>query len=441
MSSDTIPLPSDPIWGSAPAPYWSARSYSYSLRFSDPLGSFSSARVAPPNDWSTQLPHHSAFWITGNPYTQMISDPSRTYYSPSLFSLATSPLLCSSTPLFLRSSAPLFLHSPIPPLPHSPIPLLFRLPVHWPPFLCIGTDPRTLAHSSPLFRPALDFVQAVPSAPLLLLVMTAVTLNLSPSIGPPSEDPHSDVLLPVTTLPAPTKMTRQWVLSIVVSWGYQVYHLNGMQPASDDRVEKLLQDHSNVSGSYNWEGWLKTATPIMKGLHGNMHDPIKHPLDWQCILLESNLSRNPPAPMVESNLASWQLCLETMIKELDKRQPGSSPEVPMEVDPLTIQPSLFKHPHSPDVAKSSQNKRSQLPEVCLQNLHLILINWSPGNIRFHPGVIHPRGQALLAMQPGQPIASGSLSGNVSEPNVPPAPSSNTLSENELWEPIEEGVEM
>ncbi|KAG1747026.1 uncharacterized protein EDB91DRAFT_1079667 [Suillus paluster] len=192
--------------------------------------------------------------------------------------------------------------------------------------------------------------------------------------------------------------------------------------------------------SADWEGWLKMTNPIMKGLYGNTPDPIKHPLDWQCILLESNLSRNPPAPMMESNLASWQLCLETMIKELDKRQPGSSPEVPMEVDPLTIQPSLFKRPH---------------------NLHLILINWSPGNIRFHPGVIHPRGQALLAMQPGQPIASGSLSGNVSEPNVPPAPSSNSeglsfseynswggwltpvaaLSKSELQEPIEEGVEI
>jgi hypothetical protein len=56
--------------------------------------------------------------------------------------------------------------------------------------------------------------------------------------------------LPVTTLPVTTKMTRQWVSSVLVSWGYQVYHLNGMQPASEDRLEKLLQDHPNVSGSY-----------------------------------------------------------------------------------------------------------------------------------------------------------------------------------------------
>lgn len=56
--------------------------------------------------------------------------------------------------------------------------------------------------------------------------------------------------LPVTTLPAPTRMTRQWVSSILVSWGYQVYHLQGMQPASGDRLEKLLEEHPNVSGSY-----------------------------------------------------------------------------------------------------------------------------------------------------------------------------------------------
>ncbi|KAG1722734.1 uncharacterized protein EDB91DRAFT_1088028 [Suillus paluster] len=246
------------------------------------------------------------------------------------------------------------------------------------------------------------------------------------------------VRLPVTTLPAPTKMTRQWVSSILVSWGYQVYHLNGMRPASEVMLEKLLQDHPNVSGSYDWEGWLKTANPIMKGLYGNMPDPIKHPLDWQCVLLESDLSGNPPAPMVESNPASWQLCLETVIKELDKHQPGSSPEVPMEVDPLTVQPSSFKRPHpSPPKTKD--------------------VNFP----RFHLGVIHLRGQPLLAMQPGQPIASGSSSGNVSEPNVPPAPSSNSeglsfseynswgvwltpvaaLTESELREPIEEEVEM
>ncbi|KAG1770825.1 hypothetical protein EV702DRAFT_1049270 [Suillus placidus] len=233
------------------------------------------------------------------------------------------------------------------------------------------------------------------------------------------------VKLPVTTLPAPTKMTRQWVSSILVSWGYQVYHLKGMQPASEDRLEKLLQDHPDVSGSYDWEGWLKTTNPIMTALYGNMPDPIKRPLDWQCILVESKLSGNPPAPMVESNPASWQLCLETVVKELDKRQPGSSPEVPMQVDPPTVQPSSFKRP----LLSPPKKKDVNYP-------------------RFHPAVIHLRGRALL-------------SGNVSEPNVPPAPSSNSeglscseynswglwltplaaFSESELREPIEEGVEI
>jgi hypothetical protein len=83
----------------------------------------------------------------------------------------------------------------------------------------------------------------------------------------------------------------------------------------------------------------------MAGLYGNMPDPIKRPMDWQYVLLESKLSGNPPAPMVESNPASWQLCLNIVLKELDKRQPGNSPEVPMEVDRPTIQPSSLKRPH------------------------------------------------------------------------------------------------
>jgi hypothetical protein len=83
----------------------------------------------------------------------------------------------------------------------------------------------------------------------------------------------------------------------------------------------------------------------MAGLYGNMPDPIKRPMDWQCVLLESKLSGNPPAPMVESNPASWRLCLNIVLKELDRRQPGNSREVPMEVDRPTIQPSSLKRPH------------------------------------------------------------------------------------------------
>ncbi|KAG1762049.1 hypothetical protein EV702DRAFT_1052685 [Suillus placidus] len=104
-----------------------------------------------------------------------------------------------------------------------------------------------------------------------------------------------------------------------------------------------------------FEGWLKTTNPIVTALYRNMLDPIKRPLDWQCVLVESKLSGNPPAPMVESNPASWQLCLETVVKELDKRQPGSSPEVPMQVDPPTVQPSLFKRPHLSPPKKKDVN--------------------------------------------------------------------------------------
>ncbi|KAG1799176.1 hypothetical protein EV424DRAFT_1546061 [Suillus variegatus] len=264
--------------------------------------------------------------------------------------------------------------------------------------------------------------------------------------------------LPVTTLPAPTRMTRQWVSSILVSWGYQVYHLQGMQPASGDRLEKLLEEHPNVSGSYDWEDWLKTTNPIMRSLYGNMPDPTERPLDWQRVLLESRLSGNPPAPMVESNPASWRSCLEIVINELEKRQPGISPVVPMVADPPTLQPSSSKRPHSPDVAKSSKKKRRQLPKVS-SGRHTSERTGPPSRSTFDQPCRAT--QSFQAMQPEQPIASGSLSGNVSEPKVPPAPSSNSeglsssetnswgvwltplasLSESELREPIEEGVEI
>lgn len=76
-----------------------------------------------------------------------------------------------------------------------------------------------------------------------------------------------------------------------------------------------------------------------------MPDPTERPLDWQRVLLESRLSGNPPAPMVESNPASWRSCLEIVINELEKRQPGISPVVPMVADPPTLQPSSSKRPH------------------------------------------------------------------------------------------------
>ncbi|KAG2057239.1 hypothetical protein BDR06DRAFT_969445 [Suillus hirtellus] len=119
--------------------------------------------------------------------------------------------------------------------------------------------------------------------------------------------------LPVTTLPAPTRMTQLWVSSILLALG--------------DQLEKLLQKHPNVSESY-----------------------------------KSSLSRNPPGPMVESNLASWRSCLEIVIYELEKYQSGISSVVPME---------------SPNVAKSFKKKDIDYP-------------------RFHLVIIPQRGQGLLS---------------------------------------------
>ncbi|KAG1738915.1 uncharacterized protein EDB91DRAFT_1249090 [Suillus paluster] len=65
--------------------------------------------------------------------------------------------------------------------PHSPVPPLSRLPAHRSAFPHIGTDPRTLA--------------SVPSIPLCFRLHPSSSFcSASTSVGPPSEDPHSDIL-------------------------------------------------------------------------------------------------------------------------------------------------------------------------------------------------------------------------------------------------------
>ncbi|KAG1756204.1 uncharacterized protein EDB91DRAFT_1241303 [Suillus paluster] len=75
-----------------------------------------------------------------------------------------------------RVPVPPFPPSPVPPFPNSPIPPSLRSPN----FPCVGTRPRTLASVPSIPLCFGTSVQAVPSAPLLPLVPTAVVSHLPP---------------------------------------------------------------------------------------------------------------------------------------------------------------------------------------------------------------------------------------------------------------------
>ncbi|KAG1735069.1 uncharacterized protein EDB91DRAFT_1250590 [Suillus paluster] len=116
---------------------------------------------------------------------------------PSAFRTTCGYLWISSYSSHIRRIRPVHVHSTSlppsdPPFPCFPVPPFPRSSA-CPTSRALELNP-TLLHPSPPFRSASDFVQAVPSAPLLLLVLTAVVSRLPPSVGPPSEDPHSDVL-------------------------------------------------------------------------------------------------------------------------------------------------------------------------------------------------------------------------------------------------------
>ncbi|KAG1739957.1 uncharacterized protein EDB91DRAFT_1248716 [Suillus paluster] len=190
MSPDPIPLPSDPIWGSTPLPYWSAI-----LRSSVPPFLRSSVppflRSSVPPFLRSSVPPFLRSSVP--PFLRSSVPPFLRSSVPPFLRSSVPPFLRSSVPPFLRSSVPPFLRSSVPPFLRSSVPPFLRSSV--PPFLRSSVpltshvselDP-ALSHLSPPLCSASDFIQAVPSTPLLLLVLTT-------SISPPSEDPHSDVL-------------------------------------------------------------------------------------------------------------------------------------------------------------------------------------------------------------------------------------------------------
>ncbi|KAG0695434.1 hypothetical protein DFH29DRAFT_880044 [Suillus ampliporus] len=201
------------------------------------------------------------------------------------------------------------------------------------------------------------------------------------------------VELPVTRLPASTKMTHQWVSSVLVSWAYQVYHQKGMPPASHAQLQKIMQDHPCISDRYDWSAWQLTVDPIMSALYGKLPHPVDELFDLEEVEQEAARISNSPTPKVESDPA-------TMISELEKHQPALSvqSEVPMEMDLSAMPTNSTKHPHiklCPLKAEDSNDNDQSQVHPSLRNLRdhllrpvsptLILHNqvdqdlWSPHN--------------------------------------------------------------
>ncbi|KAG1747043.1 uncharacterized protein EDB91DRAFT_1245484 [Suillus paluster] len=213
MSPDPIPLPSDPIWGSAPPPYRSTQSYSYSLLLFRPawlailhspvplllVPPFLCSPVPPfpvppfPRSPVPPFPRSPVPRSPRSPFPRSPVPPfPRSPVPP--FPRSPSPVPPFPRSPFPRSPVPPFPRSPVPPFPRSPIPPVppFPRPLRSSNFPCVRTRPHTLT-SSPPFRSASDFIQAVPSAPLLLLVPTTVVSRFPPvgQNNPRLTFPHS----------------------------------------------------------------------------------------------------------------------------------------------------------------------------------------------------------------------------------------------------------